>query len=62
MSSFILSRRIAFNNQLQEAIEDLQEEEVARGGRFRPGGRVDLDKLGDTVWKEQFRYVYHPFI
>ncbi|KAJ7702884.1 hypothetical protein B0H14DRAFT_3173381 [Mycena olivaceomarginata] len=39
-------------------LEALDEQWIARECRFRPGGRVDLNTLGDDVWREQFRTVY----
>lgn len=37
-------------------LEDEIEQEEAKRGRMRPGGRVELAQLGTDVWMEQFRY------
>lgn len=38
-------------------LEDEMEQEEAKMGRMRPGGKVDLAGLGSDIWMEQFRYM-----
>jgi hypothetical protein len=56
MEATILESTISFNSLLADVLDALDEQWIAREGRFRPGGRVDLYTLGDDIWLEQFRY------
>jgi hypothetical protein len=55
MESEILRAALSFNTLLADLLEALDEQWIMNQGRFRPGGRIDLNTLGDMVWLEQFR-------
>ena len=56
METEILASRLAFDRFLLDILEKLDEEQaIKNAGRYRPGGKVDLDSLGDDQWLEQFR-------
>jgi hypothetical protein len=57
MQALILARSLAFTKELEDLVDSLEEEEEALSGRYRPGGRIDLNELGDDIWQDQFRCV-----
>ncbi|KAF7292641.1 hypothetical protein MIND_01162000 [Mycena indigotica] len=59
MERLILQSSIGFYSLLQDVLEQQDQEWIAREGRFRPGGRISLDDLGDDIWVEQFRFRRH---
>ncbi|KIJ30245.1 hypothetical protein M422DRAFT_268296 [Sphaerobolus stellatus SS14] len=56
METFILECQMAFNKLLEQVFHDLDQQFIEQQGSTRPGGKVDLYELGDTVWKDQFRF------
>lgn len=61
MQSMILEQRLSFMKLLEGLLDASDNEAMNTAkeatGSMRPGGPVNLDTLGDTVWLEQFRYV-----
>jgi hypothetical protein len=55
METELLETSLSFNTLLADLLEALDQQWISREGRFRPGGRVDLNTLGDDIWLEQFR-------
>ena len=56
MESNILEAQIGLFETIQALLEADKELELSSSGCMRPGGHINLDKLGDDVWTEQFRY------
>jgi len=48
-----------FYQTLLDLLQAQDEEHLQWQGRFREGGKVDLDTLGSEVWLEQFRHVVY---
>ncbi|KIJ47401.1 hypothetical protein M422DRAFT_248788 [Sphaerobolus stellatus SS14] len=56
METQILESSLSFIKLLNSLLEAVEVEFIQKQGELRPGGKVNLYELGDTVWKEQFRY------
>jgi hypothetical protein len=55
METELLETTLAFNTLLADLLEAIDKQWIAQEGRFQPGGRVDLNTLGDNIWLEQFQ-------
>ncbi|KIJ24503.1 hypothetical protein M422DRAFT_274703 [Sphaerobolus stellatus SS14] len=58
MEEIIIARRLSFYNLMEDLAEELVQELLVQHGRFREGGKINLFKLGDVVWKDQFRFTH----
>ncbi|KAJ3534442.1 hypothetical protein NMY22_g6924 [Coprinellus aureogranulatus] len=57
METEILENELSFYSFLSDVLDAVEEEQVKDEiARYRPGGRVNLNELGDTQWLEQFRF------
>jgi len=55
MASQILQDSVSFLTLVEELLK-AQDDDFLRGaGSLRPGGRIDVNNMGDNVWLEQFR-------
>lgn len=53
----ILEQRLAFDALVLDMLQELDKTMQALEGRYRPGGPINLDRLGNNVWLRQFQYV-----
>jgi len=59
MEAEILEESAEFYQTLLDLLQAQDEEHLQWQGRFREGGKVDLDTLSSEVWLEQFRHVVY---
>ena len=56
MEANILADSASFYDLLNKLLAKIDEEELkSQCGRFREGGKIDLNVLGDSVWLDHFR-------
>jgi len=57
METQILQDSVSFLTLVEEMLKAQDEDFLCRAGSLQPGGRIDLNNMGDNVWLEQFQSV-----
>jgi len=57
METQILQDSVSFLTLVEEMLKAQDEDFLCTAGSLQPGGRIDLNNMGDNVWLEQFQFV-----
>lgn len=59
METRILQDTVSFLDLVSKLLATQDKEFPQSAGSLRPGGKINLDQLGDNMWLEQFRYALY---